>query len=331
MKSSIAILFAVICVIALPAAVGTDVKADFEVPLAESAFARCQNGIREPSESCDLGSKTITPGEDLCPAMGKILTIVQVCRSESCACIPDRMECGNGIREGAEWCDPGDGTKEAADENDLCPKLSDLLNRSMACNKDTCLCKATTDLTANVTCGDNVIGFREECESDSDCTDGKECSNSCKCITKLDINQSEIIAKLGESDIPSPEEKAKEKEAVAMTEKKDFDYHDLVGETVPDLFYGDFDKAYTNIEVRTSGEPYIVGVMTKHNVIQEILDNGYEEPDMLVFVSEDDAKAIIGAENRLDALDTALGEGKIEYRPAGLFGRMWFWFKGLFR
>lgn len=328
MKSSIVILFVAICVIALlPAAVASEVKNDFEVPLAESAFARCQNGIREPSESCDLGSKTIKPGEDLCPAMGKILTIVQVCRAESCACIPDRMECGNGIRESAEWCDPGDKTKEEAEKNDLCPQLSELLNRSMACNKETCLCRATTDLTANITCGNGLVEFREECEADSDCTDGKECK-SCKCLVKIPgMNQTVLDTLLNQSDIKVPDKT----DAVEMKEKKDFDYHDLVGETIPDLFYSDFEKAYTNVEVRTSGEPIIVGVMTKHNVIQEILDNGYEEPDMVVFVSEDEAKAIIGAENRLDALDTALGEGKIEYRPAGLFGRMWFWFKGIFR
>lgn len=325
------ILFALICIMALmPAAFAGETKADFEVPLAESAFARCQNGVREPSESCDLGSKTITPGEDLCPALGKILGIVQVCRSEACACLTDRMDCGNGIREGAEWCDPGDEVREPVEKNDKCPALSDFLNRSMACNKDTCLCKATTDLTANVTCGNGKVEFREECEADSGCDESKECK-FCKCITKLEINQSEIIEKLSQSDIPSPEEKAKEKEAVEMAEKKDFDYHDLVGVTIPDLFYADFEKAYTNVEVRTSGDSYIVGVMTKHNVIQEILDNGYEEPDMVVFVSEDEAKAIIASENRLDALDTALGEGEIEYRPAGLFGRMWFWIIGWFR
>jgi len=328
MKLSIAILFAVICVMAaLPMAIAAGVQDDFEVPLAESAFARCQNGIREPSESCDLGSKTVKPGEDLCPALGKILGIVQVCRSEECACLPDRMDCGNGIREGAEWCDPGDEVKEPVEKNDKCPALSDFFNRSMACNKDTCLCKATTDLTANISCGNGKIEFREECEADSDCKDDKECK-SCKCIVKLPgMNQTQLDTLLNQSDIVVPDKT----DAVEMQEKKDFDYHDLVGETIPDLFYSDFEKAYTNVEVRTSGEPYIVGVMTKHNVIQEILDNGYEEPDMVVFVSEDEAKAIAGSENRLDALDTALGEGKIEYRPAGLFGRMWFWFKGWFR
>lgn len=324
------ILFAVICAVVLAPAAFADVKNDFEVPLTESAFARCQNGIREPSESCDLGNPKngISPAEDLCPAMGKILGIVQVCRSETCACLTDRMDCGNGIREGAEWCDPGDKEREPVEKNDICPKLSELLNRSMACNKETCLCKATTDLTANVTCGDGKVEFREECEADSGCTDGKECK-SCKCITRLEINQSEIIEKLSESDIPSPEEKAKE--IAEIKENKEFDYQDLVGETIPDMFYSDFEKAYTNVEVRTSGDPYIIGVMTKHNVIQEILDNGYEEPNMLAFVSEDEAKAIIASENRLEALDTSLGEGKIEYRPAGVFGRIWFWFKGLFR
>jgi hypothetical protein len=330
MKLSIVILFAAICVIALlPVAIATDTKADFEVSLAESAFARCQNGIREPSESCDLGTKTIKAGEDLCPAIGKILKIVQVCRSEACACLSDRMDCGNGIREGAEWCDPGDEAKEPVEKNDLCPKLSELLNRSMACNKDTCLCKATTDITANVTCGDGQIGFREECEQDSDCDEGKECSNSCKCITKLEINQSELAEKLSQSDIPAPE-KAKE-DAVEMKEKKEFDYHDLAGKTVPDLFYSDFEDAYTNVNVEKGENSYIVGVRTEHNVVQEILDNGYEEPEVVVFVSEEDAKAIIGSENRLDALDAAVGEGRVAYRPAGIFGRMWFWLKGMFR
>jgi len=330
MKTNIVILFAVICIIALPVVIAADSKADFEVPLAESAFSRCQNGIREPSESCDLGTKTIPPGEDLCPALGKVLGIVQVCRSESCVCIPDRMDCGNGIREGAEWCDPGSEQKEDPEKNDLCPGIVDVLQRPMVCNPDTCLCKATTDITANVTCGDGEIGFNEQCEIDSDCDEDKECSSTCKCVVKIpEMNQSVLDSLLNQSDIPTPEEK--EQEEVKMTEKKEFDYHDLVGETVPDLFYSDFKTAYANINVSAEDSSYLIGVNTKHNVIQEIVDGGFEEPDMIVFVSEADAKEIIASDDRMDALDTFLGEGKIEYHPVGLFGRMWFWFKGIFR
>jgi len=165
MKTKILVLICIL-MLASVAVYATTIKKDFEVPLTESAFARCQNSIREPSESCDLGTRETPTKDDLCPALGKILKIVQVCRSEDCACMPDRMDCGNEIRESAEWCDPG--TKQTPEKNDLCPKLSELLGRPMVCNPDTCLCKATTDINQNVTCGDGKIEFKEDCELDED-------------------------------------------------------------------------------------------------------------------------------------------------------------------
>ena len=77
MKTKILILVCVLLLVSVAANAAT-IKKDFEVPLTESAFSRCQNSIREPSESCDLGTKETPTKDDLCPAMGKILTIVQV-------------------------------------------------------------------------------------------------------------------------------------------------------------------------------------------------------------------------------------------------------------
>lgn len=323
MKMKILVLFCILLLINTVA--GADIKKDFEVPLTESVFARCQNGIREPSESCDLGTKEIAAGEDLCSGMGKILGIVQVCRSEACFCIPDRMDCGNEIRESAEWCDPG--TKEDPEENDLCPQLSEFLGRNVSCNPDTCLCKATTDLASGTVCGDDKIEFKEECEQDSDCDAGKECKN-CKCLIKIpEMNQTKIDELLNQSDIPTPEEK----EEIARKEVKELDYHDLTGEEIPEFFYSDFKKAYVNVYVTSGESDYIIGIRTKHNVIQEILDGGYEEPTREVFIEEDLAQSIIDSSDRYDAFETAVLEGKIEYNAKGIFARMWMWFKGIFR
>lgn len=325
MKRRILAVFAIIIVLASAAC--ADVLKDFEVPLTEQAFSRCENGIRESSESCDLGSKTIPPGEDLCPEMGKILGIVQVCRHEECACIIDRMDCGNGIREGAEWCDPGDKSKEDPEKNDVCQKLSGLLGRNMTCNSDTCLCKATTDLAETAVCGDGKIEFKEQCEEDSDCGDGKECKD-CRCLNKIPgINQTELSELLNQSDIPTPEEKKE----IEMKEKKEFDYHDLTGAKIPEFFYSDFRKAYVNVYVNKGDSDYIIGVRTKYNIVQEIVDGGFEEPTRDVFVSEDDARAIIDSTDRQEALKSALEEGKIRYNAKGIFSRVWMWLKGLFR
>jgi len=303
--------------------VGADFMEDFEVPLSEKAFSRCGDGVRDSSESCDLGNQKqgILPGEDLCPEMGKILGIVQVCRSEECRCIIDRMDCGNGIREGAEWCDPGEETKDNPEENDLCPELSGLLGRNMTCNPDTCLCSAQDNLIENAVCGDGKIEYNEECENNSDCEHGKECKN-CKCLIEIpEMNKTELDEMLNQSDIP---EKKPEK-------KKEFDYHNLIGEDVPEFFYSDFRRAYSNVNVSLDSGSYIIGVRTKHNVIQEIIDGGYEEPDRIVKLKESAAKEIINSNNRTQALEDALREDKITYKPTGLFSRMWFWFKGLFR
>ncbi|MBD3361871.1 hypothetical protein GF358_03710 [Candidatus Woesearchaeota archaeon] len=324
------IVFAVMFLLSFSLVFGEGLK-DFEVPLEESTFSRCQNGVRESSESCDLGhlKNGIAPGEDLCPDIGKILGIVQVCRSETCTCIIDRMDCGNGIREGAEWCDPGEKIKDDPEKNDLCPQLSELLGRNMTCNPDSCLCKAATSILESVTCGDGKIEYNEQCEEDSDCDAGKECKN-CKCLIKVpEMNQSEIDELINQSDIPTPEEKEEiEKQEEANEE---FDYHDLVGEDVPEFFYSDFKNTYTNVIVDAGESDYIVGVRTKYNVVQEIIDGGYEEPTREVFVSEADAQSIVDSSDRMDAFETAVLEGKITYNAKGIFSRMWMWFKGIFR
>ncbi len=300
-------------------------KIDFEVPLTESVFARCQNGILEGGESCDLGTKENPADHNMCDDLGKILKIVQVCRSETCSCFPDRMDCGNGIRESAEWCDPG--TKESPEENDLCPQLSELMGRNMTCNPDSCLCKATDDLAASTVCGDGKIEYNEECEEDSDCDEGRECKG-CNCIIKIPkMNQTKIDELLNQSDIPTPEEKKE----IEMNKVKEFDYHDLVGSEVPEFFYSDFKKAYVNVYVSKGDSDYIVGVRTKHNVVQEILDGGYEEPTREVFIDEELAQSIIDSGDRYDAFETAALEGKIDYNAKGIFARMWMWFKGIFR
>jgi hypothetical protein len=320
----IKVLFIIVMLLAV-SVTADEGKIDFEVPLTESTFARCQNGILEGGESCDLGTKENPADHNMCDDLGSILKIVQVCRSETCSCFPDRNDCGNGIRESAEWCDPG--TKESVEENDLCPQLSEFMGRNMSCNPDSCLCKATTDLAANTVCGDGKIEYLEHCEEDSDCKEGRECKE-CKCLIKIpEMNQTKIDELLNQSDIPTPEEK-KEIEAA---KPKEFDYHDLTGSEIPEFFYSDFKKAYVNVYVKAGESDYIVGVRTKHNVVQEILDGGYEEPTREIFVDEELAQSIIDSGDRYDALETAVLEGKIDYNAKGIFARMWMWFKGIFR
>ena len=298
------------------------VAANAQLLLPSSAFDNtvCGDGIREGRELCDPEGDRKT--ESMCEDLGKILGIVLVCDFRDCMCLPKRMDCGNGIREGSEWCDPGE--KQDPDKNDKCPELSDYLGEEVICDPDSCLCKPTGIFNKTGICGDARIEYGEECESDEDCGDQKECVN-CKCEVIIpDIGESNLTEELSQSDIPAPETK--------KVVKKEFNYMDYVGEKVPEIFYSDFDNARINVFVYKGEEPKkIIGIMTLHRVIQEIVDEKLEDPDYNLLVEEEVAESIIDANDRISAMKDALKTKEIRYKPTGFFSKIWFWFKGIFR
>jgi hypothetical protein len=264
------------------------------------------------------------PEQDLCEAAGKVIGIAMVCDERDCTCLPKRMDCGNEIREGAEFCDPGE--KEDPVENDFCPELGKLFNETFTCDPDSCLCKPETVFGAEppAICGDGNITRDEECEKDEDCRADEECRN-CTCVRKAWVNES-LIQDVKKNLTKKIEPEKKPKEDVKKT-----DYHDFVGAILPDYLQEDFEEARVNVYVELeNGSTQVVGVTTLHSVVQEIKDEKLSSVDYDVFVKEKKAKGILDADDQAAALKKAFDEGDITYKPKGLFSRIWAWIVGLF-
>jgi hypothetical protein len=275
----------------------------------------CGDGKREGHEMCEPETE-----QDFCEEAGKILGIVMVCDKRDCTCYPERMDCGNEVREGAEYCDPGD--KEDKEANDFCPELGELFNETFTCDPDSCLCKPEKiyGMAPPDVCGDGNVTGLEQCETDEDCDEGKICKD-CDCTIAERLNVTKAIKDIEEE----AKEKPKEKE-------EDFDYHDLVGEMVPEFLRDDFEEAIANVNVKAkNGSVTVISVVTTHNVVQEINDEPDSRANYDVFVEKDLAEEILAADDKASMLELAFDEGDITYKPKGLFARIWFWFKGLFK
>lgn len=308
-------LFSLLFLITLSAAVTAQVLVSVEEKTV------CGDGIREGHEMCEPNT-----GQDLCGAAGKILRIAMVCDERDCSCLPKRMDCGNGIREGAEWCDPGTPAfhKESPEKNDFCPQLGALFNETFTCDPDTCLCRPETVYgVVKSVCGDGNITGSEECEQDSDCRADQYCRD-CMCIISprnvtdiVDSIKKNLTAK------PAPEEKPEE--------KKITDYHGFVGAILPDYLRGDFGEAKVNVYVQfKNSSMQVVGIITKHGVVQDIKDEKLSGVNFDVFVEESKAVEILEADNQGEALKKAFDTNRITYKHKGIFSRLWAWMAGLF-
>ena len=275
----------------------------------------CGDGKREGHEMCEPDTD-----QDLCEAAGKILKIVLVCDERDCTCLPKRMDCGNEIREGVEFCDPGE--KEDKEANDFCSELGKVFNETFTCDPDSCMCKPEKiyGLPPPEVCGDGNVTGLEQCETDEDCAEGKICKD-CDCTIPERLNVTQALKEIEEEAKEKPEEKVEE-----------LDYHDLVGEMLPEFLRDDFEEVVVNVNVKAKdGSTTVVSVVTTHSVIQEINDESDSRATYDVFVEKDLAEEILAADDKASMLELAFDEGDITYKPKGLFSRIWFWIKGLFK
>jgi len=279
----------------------------------------CGDGIREGHEMCEPETD-----QDLCEEAGKILGIVMVCDERDCTCLPKRMDCGNEIREGVEYCDPGE--KEDQESNDFCDELGALFNETFTCDPDSCLCSPETAFGAPKpsVCGDNNITGIEECEKNDDCRADQKCEN-CTCVLKEMVTAEDILKELEQNT-------TKEAEKTVQKEKKGFDPQDLVGSILPGFLQEEFEEERVNVYVASAdGSTKVFGVVTQHSVVQDIKEESIDRATFDAFVDESKAKKIIDSQDRAQALQKAIEEKEITYKPRGLFARMWYWFAGLFK
>ncbi len=147
----------------------------------------CGNNKRERFELCD-DPKGREHG--LCPEAGKLLRIVMVCHPKTCGCIPYKnKDCGNGIREGSEFCDPP--------AEDQCQMLGGLIGVPLECNPKSCMCRPPKDVAVGPgvvekeesPCGNNKLDAGEKCDPPGrTCTYEDKgvavqgiCTDSCAC------------------------------------------------------------------------------------------------------------------------------------------------------
>lgn len=288
--------------------------AQAQIVIPKEEKTTCGDGIREGHEMCEPDTE-----QDLCEQAGKVIGIVMACDPRDCTCVPDRMDCGNEIREGSEFCDPG--KKEDVEENDFCDELGAVFNETFTCDEKTCMCKPEKAFGyEKEVCGDGKITGNETCEKDSDCRADQECK-SCDCaIRERDIK--EIKKELENDTIPLP----------TPVKEEGFDYHDLVGTAIPEFMMNDFDEEAANIHVSIDDKTQtVIGVRTMYGVVQEIVDDGLDDPGFDVYVTKTVADEIINAQNKTQALEKAFEDEDITYKPRGFFKKIFFWFKSLFR
>ncbi|MBW2985848.1 hypothetical protein KY333_00610 [Candidatus Woesearchaeota archaeon] len=280
----------------------------------------CGDGVREGHEMCEPDTD-----QDLCEEAGKILGIVMVCDERDCGCLPKRMDCGNEIREGAEYCDPGE--KEDRESNDFCTELGEVFNETFTCDESSCLCVPEHAFGAPKPgiCGDGNITGIEQCEKAEDCRADQNCKN-CTCVLKEHVDVEKVLKELEENETKTIDATS------TKPVKKGFDYKDLAGTILPAFLQEEFEEEKVNVYVELqNGSSQLIGVTTQHNVIQEVIDGKVDSATFDAFVKEDKAKQIIASENRADALQKAIEEGEVTYKPRGFFAKIWHWIAGIFK
>jgi len=280
----------------------------------------CGDGILEGFEMCEPDTEF-----DHCEAAGKLLGIVMVCNEKTCDCLPTRKDCGNQIREGAEYCDPGQ--KEDAEENDFCDELSEVINKTVACDKTTCLCKPEKPYIKPAICGDEKVEKDEECEEDKDCIAGFDCIG-CRCIERPKaLPGDEIVDEVKPEDVLQQINLTEEEKAPAKYELDDF-----IGVTLYPILARDFEDETVNLEYTYSnGSVVNYGIIIEHSVVQKIEPGGYGKPSFRAQITDESYKGIVNSANITAALETAIEAEELTYKPRNIFRKFTFWFKSLFR
>jgi len=276
------------------------------------ALTHCGDGIREGYEICEPDTT-----QNLCPVVGEMLKIAMVCDFRDCTCLPKIKDCGNQLREGAEMCDPG--TKEAAE--DFCPKLGDLLGHPLKCNPESCFCQPDGDAYVVSKCGDTKVEGPEECEEDSDC--GKGACTNCTCI----MPPVPLEPDADKNFTPAPKIPTVNDITNVQTPPEKivfgFDLEEFIGEKVPEELEL-FEDERTNIVVSLkNGSSKTVGVITIYGVVQEINPDGYGNPTLTVYASEENVDTVKSSSEKSKTIRTMFENEALDFKAKNIFRRMW--------
>ena len=182
----------------------------------DDCTAECSNGVVEQGETCDPPSScptdcddgdvctadTMTGSSQNCNVACQHQTIATCTNGDGCCpstcnslndtdCSPD---CGNGVVEQGETCDPPSSCPTDCDDGDVCTTdtmTGSAQNCDVACqnqaittctNGDGCCpsgCDAVTDTDCSSVCGNNVVEPGEQCD-DGNVTPGDGCDGNCQ-------------------------------------------------------------------------------------------------------------------------------------------------------
>lgn len=123
-----------------------------------------------------------------------LLSVSVIAQIDEQTIISSGAQCGNGVREMFEPCDPS----SSADNADLCPEIGKIAGIAMVCRKEICSCLPRK----YIVCGDHHTGGNEMCESDDKnyCADAGTLLNA-----KLECNPKSCLCRAAEGAIPKPE------------------------------------------------------------------------------------------------------------------------------
>ena len=279
-------------------------------------------------------------------------------------------ECGDGVREGFEMCEP-------ETEFDFCEAAGKVLGIVMVCSEKTCDC-----LPTRKDCGNQIREGTEYCDpgkketpeendfcdelsdvinqtvlcdpascfckpekpyiTPATCGDGKiekdeECEEDKDCIAGFDCKECKCVErpkpKDGEVEEVEPEEIL---EQIPLTEEKkhpkDYQLDDYVGVNLYPILERDFEDEIINLEYKYENESVVtIGIMTQHGVVQATQAEPYDKPSFLAWIKDETYQGIVNSENISQAIETAIETDELKYRPRNFFRRIGFWFKTLFR
>ena len=136
----------------------------------------CGNGSLEGDEFCDPTATVSTDCRDVSSWFASgVATCTPDCRWDFGDCIRHSSECGNGILEPGEACEP------SLNPSTSCASISPrFVSGEAPCGQD-CTFIVTSCIPGKTTCGDGIIEGEEECDEGPD-GDGSRCSSDCQVL-----------------------------------------------------------------------------------------------------------------------------------------------------
>jgi cysteine-rich repeat protein len=148
-------------------------------PQRADPTCRCGDAVLDaPSESCDLGGLNGQPGQRCsaeCTTQGVCTPGSAVCESSE-DCAQGQFCCGDGVREGTEECDDGNGN-----DDDLCDNTCKLPEPTGegTCKSSGGACTLASECpTGEGCCGNGIVERNEQCDDGNDISDDL-CKNTC--------------------------------------------------------------------------------------------------------------------------------------------------------